>query len=97
MAQVDLMVGQTSKTLAAQRDHYQLTQTQLTSCLEFVEESLRTGSPQEVLSMKKSVVERVQQMAKEFQPNHFQPGPEETIYFYHKRLIDIPARNSVKQ
>ena len=88
MAQVDLMVGQTSKTLAAQRDHYQLTQTQLTSCLEFVEESLRTGSPQEVLSMKKSVVERVQQMAKEFQLNHFQPGPEETIYFYHKQLID---------
>ena len=88
MAQVDQMVGQTSKTLAAQRDHYQLTQTQLTSCLEFVEESLRTGSPQEVLSMKKPVVERVQQMAKEFQTNHFQPGPEETIYFYHKQLID---------
>ena len=88
MAQVDQMVGQTSKTHAAQRDHYQLTQTQLTSCLEFVEESLRTGSPQEVLSMKKPVVERVQQMAKEFQPNHFQPGPEETIYFYHKQLAD---------
>ena len=88
MAQLDQMVGQTSKTLAAQRDHYQLTQTQLASCLEFVEESLRTGSPQEVLSMKKPVVERVQQMAKEFQPNHFQPGPEETIYFYHKQLTD---------
>ena len=88
MAQVDQMVGQTSKTLAAQRDHYQLTQTQLTSCLEFVEESLRTGSPQEVISMKKPVVERVQQMAKEFQPNHFQPGPEETICFYHKQLTD---------
>ena len=88
MAQADQMVGQTSKTLAAQRDHYLLTQTQLTSCLEFVEESLRTGSPQEVLSMKKPVVERVQQMAKEFQPNHFQPGPEETIYFYHKQLTD---------
>ena len=82
------MVGQTSQTLAAHRDHYQLTQTQLTSCLEFVEESLRTGSPQEVLSMKKPVVERVQQMAKEFQPNHFLPGPEEIIYFYHKQLID---------
>ena len=88
MAQVDQMVGQTSKTLAAQRDHYQLTQTQLASCLEFVAESLRTGSPQEVLSMKKPVVERVQQMAKEFQPNHFQPGPEETIYFNHKQLAD---------
>ena len=88
LAQVDQMVGQTSKTLAAHRDHYQLTQTQLTSCLEFVEESLRTGSPQEVLSMKKPVVERVQQMAKEFQPNHFLPGPEEIIYFYHKQLID---------
>ena len=92
MAEVDQMVGQTSKTLAAQRDHYQLTQTQLTSCLEFVEESLRTGSPQEVLSMKKPVVERVQQMAKEFQPNHFQPGPEEIIYFSHKQLTDACKR-----
>ena len=92
MAQVDQMVGQTSKTLAAQRDHNQLTQTQLTSCLEFVEESLRTGSPQEVLSMKKPVVERVQQMAKEFQPNHFQPGPEEIIHFSHEQLTDTCKR-----
>ena len=92
MAEVDQIVGQTSKTLAAQRDHYQLTQTQLASCLEFVEESLRTGSPQEVLSMKKPVVERVQQMAKEFQPNHFQPGPEEIIHFSHEQLTDACQR-----
>ena len=92
MAEVDQIVGQTSKTLAAQRDHYQLTQTQLASCLEFVEESLRTDSPQEVLSMKKPVVERVQQMAKEFQPNHFQPGPEEIIHFSHEQLTDACKR-----
>ena len=92
MAQVDQIVGQTSKTLAAQRDHYQLTQTQLASCLEFVEESLRTGSPQEVLSMKKPVVERVQQMVKEFQPNHFQSGPEEIIRFSHEQLTDACKR-----
>ena len=92
MAEVDQIVGQTSKTLAAQRDRYQLTQTQLASCLEFMEESLRTGSPQEVLSMKKPVVERVQQMAKEFQPNHFQPGPEEIIHFSHEQLTDACKR-----
>ena len=92
MAEVDQIVGQTSKTLAAQRDHYQLTQTQLASCLEFVEESLRTGSPQEVLSMKQPVVERVQQMAKEFQPNHFQSGPEEIIHFSHEQLTDACKR-----
>ena len=92
MAEVDQIVGQTSKTLAAQRDHYQLTQTQLASCVEFVEESLRTGSRQEVLSMKKPVVERVQQMAKEFQPNRFQLGPEEIIHFSHKDLIDTCKR-----
>ena len=92
MAEVDQIVGQTSKTLAAQRDHYQLTQTQLASCLEFVEESLRTGSPQEVLSMKKPVVERVQQMAKEFQPNRFQPRPEEIIHFSHEQLTDACKR-----
>ena len=92
MAEVDQIVGQTSKTLAAQRDHYQLTQTQLASCVEFVEESLRTGSPQEVLSMKKPVVERVQQMAEEFQPNHFQPGSEEIIHFSHEQLTDACKR-----
>ena len=92
MAEVDQIVGQTSKTLAAQRDHYQLSQTQLARCLEFVEESLRIGSPQEVLSMKKPVVERVQQMAKEFQPNHFQPGPEEIIHFSHEKLTDVYKR-----
>ena len=92
MAEVDQIVGQTSKTLAAQRDRYQLTQTQLASCLEFVEESLRTGSPQEVISMKKPVVERVQQMAKEFQPNHFQSGPEEIIHFSHEYLTDACKR-----
>ena len=92
MAEVDQIVGQTSKTLTAQRDHYQLTQIHLASCLEFVEESLRTGSPQEVLSMKKPVVERVQQMAKEFQPNHFQPGPEEIIHFSHEQLTDACKR-----
>ena len=92
MTEVDQIFGQTSKTLAAQRDHHQLTQTQLASCLKFVEESLRTGSPQEVLSMKKPVVERVQQMAKEFQPSHFQPEPEEIIHFSHEQLTDACKR-----
>ena len=92
MAQVDQIVGEASKTLAAQRDRCQLTQNPLASCLEFVEESLRTGSPQEVLSIKMPVVETVQQMAKEFQPNHFHLKPEEIIHFSYEQLTDACNR-----
>ncbi len=88
VAHTDQVAKQTGKALQAQQEGYELTQTQLSSCLEYVEESLRTGSEEEILSVKTQVMERVEQMVKEFDPTKFQPEPEETLQFSHQRLIE---------
>ncbi len=84
MAHVDEVAKQTGKTLQAQREGYELNLTQHSSCLEYVEESLRTGSQEEILSMKKQFVERMEQMTKE----KFQPELEETLQFSQQRLTE---------
>ncbi len=85
---VDQVEKETGKSLQAQRKGYELTQTQLSSYMEYVVESLRTGSQEEILSMKKQVVERVEQMAKGFDPTKFQPELEQTLQFSHQRLTE---------
>ena len=92
IVQVDQMVKQTGKTLQSQREGYELAQTQLASCLEFVEESLRTGSQEEILSMKEQVVERVNEMKNEFEPRKYQPEPEQMFQFTHQHLVESCQR-----
>ena len=75
-SEVDGKVRQASKELAAQRDQYELRQAQLSSCVEFVEGSLQSGTQEEVLSMKRQVVQRAQQMA---EPQQLQLGPEQVL------------------
>ena len=71
-SQVDDLVKASRKSLDTQCGEFELTQTQLSSCVEFVEESLRTGTHEEVLSLKKQVVERAEQMTRDFDPAQFQ-------------------------
>ena len=66
IGQLDQITQRKLKTLAAQRDQIELVQTQLSSCLEFVKESLRTGSEGEILAMKKPVVKQVKEITAEF-------------------------------
>ena len=75
-SEVDGKVRQASKELAAQRDQHELRQAQLSSCVEFVEGSLQSGTQEEVLSMKRQVVQRAQQMA---EPQQLQLGPEHVL------------------
>ena len=75
-SEVDGKVRQASKELAAQRDQHELRQAQLSSCVEFVEGSLQSGTQEEVLSMKRQVVQRAQQMA---EPQQLQLGPEQVL------------------
>ena len=75
-SEVDGKVHQASKELAAQRDQHELRQAQLSSCVEFVEGSLQSGTQEEVLSMKRQVVQRAQQMA---EPQQLQLGPEQVL------------------
>ena len=85
-SQVDDLVKASRKSLDTQCGEFELTQTQLSSCVEFVEESLRTGTHEEVLSLKKQVVERAEQMTRDFDPAQFQLKPELQLSFGHDDL-----------
>ncbi len=79
LAEVDRIAQENIEYIGKQRESYELTKAQLSSCLEYVEESLRTGTPEEVLSIKKQAVERAQEMVSEFNPEDYKPRPEQTI------------------
>ena len=81
IGQLDQITQQKLKTLAAQRDQIELVQTQLTSCLDFVKESLRTGSEGEILAMKKPVVKQVEEITAEFKAEVLVPQEQADIRF----------------
>ncbi len=73
VVELEVLAQQKLKGLAAQRDHVEITQAKLASCLEYVEGGLKTGTDGEVLEMKSSVLKRVEQISTEFNPNTIQP------------------------
>ena len=79
-SEIDGKVHQGKKQLAALIDQHELREVQLSSCVEFVEVSLQSGTQQEVLSMKRQVEQRTQQMADEFNPQQFGLGPEKILH-----------------
>ena len=81
IGQLDQLTQQKLKSLSAQRDELELTQTRLNSCLEFVSESLKTGSKGEILGMKKSVVKQVKEMSAEFNPDKLPPQEQADMKF----------------
>ncbi len=81
VSQLDRLTQQKLKSLAAQRDQFELIQTRLSSCLDFVNESLRTGSEGEVLGMKKPVVKQIEEVTAEFQPEVLVPKEQSDLKF----------------
>ena len=81
IGQLDHITQRKLKTLAAQRDQIELVQTQLSSCLDFVKESLRTGSEGEILAMKKPVVKQVEEITAEFKAEVLVPQERADIKF----------------
>ena len=69
VGQLDQLTQQKLKGLAAQRDQCELVQIQLSSCLDYVEGSLKTSSEGEILAMKSTVLKQVQQITAEFNPS----------------------------
>ena len=81
IGQLDQITQRKLKALAAQRDQIELVQTQLSSCLEFVKESLRTGSEGEILAMKKPVVKQVEEITAEFKAEVLVPQEQADTRF----------------
>ena len=68
IGQLEQETRQKLKSLAAQQDQFELVGTQLKSCQDFVQESLRTGSEGEILAIKKPMVKQIQEMTGSFKP-----------------------------
>ena len=75
------------KKLAVQRDQLETTLAQLSSCLGFMRESLKTGSQEEVLSMKSSVVKQVKELTTTFPPDMLKPSTKADAIF--SALADV--------
>ena len=80
-SQVDQLANQKLKNLAAQKDEVETVQTQLTSCLSFVRESLRTGSQGEVMKMKKTIMKQIKEMTDNFKPDMLPPCERANVRF----------------
>ena len=79
--QVDQQVEPKLNNLAAQRDEMETIHAQLSSCLSFVRESLRTGSQGEIVKMKKRVVKQIKEMTAEFNADALAPCEEGNVGF----------------
>ena len=79
VGQLDQLTQQKLKDLAAQKDQCELVQTQLSSCMEYVESSLKTSSEGEILAMKTTVLKQVQQITAEFNPNTLAPEQKANV------------------
>ena len=73
ISELDSRTQQKLKSLAAQRDQVEIAQVKLTSCLEYAEGGLETGTEGEVLAMKAPVLKRIEQINAEFDPATIQP------------------------
>ena len=73
ISQLDQLTQHKLKTLAAQRDPVETLHTQLSSCLEYVEGSLKTGTQGEILKMKVPVLEQIQQIITDFHSSTLSP------------------------
>ena len=73
---LDMLTQQNLKGLATQRDHVEVLHAKMSSCLEYAEGGLETGTEGEVLAMKAPVLERIEQITAEFDPATIQPQTE---------------------
>ena len=78
---VDQHVERKKKNLAAQMDEVETIETQQTSCLSFVKESLRTGSQGEVMKVKKAVMKQVKEVRDNFKPDMLPPCEPANVKF----------------
>ena len=83
VGQAEQTAQQKLKTLAAQRDRFELQLGQLRSCQDFVEESQRTCSQGEILRMKSPLVKQVNDLTGSFKPETLALAEQADMRFAH--------------
>ena len=79
IGQLDQITQHKLGDLAAQRDKTELLQAQFSSCLEYIEGSLTTGTEEEILAMKTPVVKHIQGIIADFNPDTLPPRQDADI------------------
>jgi len=95
VGQLYQLTQQKLKGLAAQRDQCELVQTQLSSCLDYMEGSLKTGNKGEILTMKAPVLKQIKQITAEFKPNTLAPQQEADIQLLTDDTLDLQVAEVV--
>ena len=90
---LDMLTQQNLKGLATQRDHVEVLHAKMSSCLEYAEGGLETGTEGEVLAMKAPVLERIEQITAEFDPATIQPKTEADIELVTDGLEQVSQAN----
>ena len=83
VGQAEQTAQQRLKTLAAQRDGFELQLGQLRSCHDFVEESRRTCSQGEILGMKSPLVKQINDLTGSFKPEALALAEQADMRFAH--------------
>ena len=69
------------KELATQKDELETIETQLTSCVSFVKESVRRGSEGEIMKMKKGVMRQIKEITESIKPEQLSPREMPKVRF----------------
>ena len=69
------------KELATQKDELETVETQLTSCVAFVKESVRRGSEGEIMKMKKGVMNQIKVITESIKPEQLSPREIQKVKF----------------
>ena len=69
------------KELATQKDELETIETQLTSCVAFVKESVRRGSEGEIMKMKKGVMRQIKEITESIKPEQLSPREMPKVRF----------------
>ena len=81
VAQLEGQTQQKLKNVSAQREEIEILQTQRNSCLHFVTESIRTGTPGDVMKMKHTIVKQVKELTETFDPNTLEACEQANMSF----------------
>ena len=90
---VDLAVRHKLGMLSQQKRKAETTLGQLTDCLEFVEQGLKVGTPQQVLLAQPQMINRTNSVIKSFKPESFQPLEQADIKLVNSKKIEDIHKN----
>ena len=85
---VDLAVRHKLSMLSQQKRKAETTLGQLTDCLDFVEQGLKVGTPQQVLLAQSQMIDRTNSVIKSFKPESFQPLEQTDIKLVKSKKIE---------